>query len=166
MFKKTQIVQFTNSTNWYLGKKFSKKNVKSNEKTLTELPKLKRNKVLNTRDRANIIKIIPTWPRVSLPKFHQTALQNRFGYIYIYIYIYTHTHTHIYIYIYMCVCVCVCVCVCKQDLTLNNTQELICHKTSTNQPTSRIYFLTFKIIFQVEWLNNKMAVILLFEKIF
>ena len=25
------------------------------------------------------MKIIPTWPRVSLPRFHQTALQNRSG---------------------------------------------------------------------------------------
>ena len=32
--------------------------VKSKEKTTTELPKLKRNKVLNTWDRANIIKKI------------------------------------------------------------------------------------------------------------
>ena len=30
------------------------------------------------------MKIIPTWPRASLPRFRQTAVQ----YIYIYIYIY------------------------------------------------------------------------------
>ena len=36
------------------------------KRTLTELPKLKRNKVLNTRDRANIMKIIPTRTRASL----------------------------------------------------------------------------------------------------
>ena len=27
----------------------------------------------------------------------------------------------------------VCVCVCKEDLTLNNLQSLICHKTQRNQ---------------------------------
>ena len=53
--------------------------------------------MLNTRDRANM-KIIPTWQRVSLPRFHQTALQYRTGrlargrvgiifILYIYIYI-------------------------------------------------------------------------------
>ena len=52
------------------------------KKTPTELSKLKRNKVLDTRNRANIMKIIPTWPRASLPRFHLTALY----YIYIYIY--------------------------------------------------------------------------------
>ena len=26
-----------------------------------------------------ILKIIPAWPRVNLPRFHQTALQGRFG---------------------------------------------------------------------------------------
>ena len=31
--------------------------------------------MLNTRDRANIMKIIPTWSRVSLPRFHQMAVQ-------------------------------------------------------------------------------------------
>ena len=31
--------------------------ISSKEKTQAELPKLKRNKVLNTRDRANIMKI-------------------------------------------------------------------------------------------------------------
>ena len=40
---------------------------------LTELPKLKRNKVLNTQDGNNIMKIILTLPRMSLPRFHQTA---------------------------------------------------------------------------------------------
>ena len=49
-----------------------------NKKTLTELPKLKRNKVLNTSDRTNM-KIIPTWPKTSLPRFHQTARQNLTG---------------------------------------------------------------------------------------
>ena len=49
------------------------------KKTQTELPKLKHNKVLNTWDRANIMKIIPTWPRVSLPRFHQMALQDCTG---------------------------------------------------------------------------------------
>ena len=29
----------------------------------------------------------------------------------------------------MCVCVCVCVCVFKQDLALNNLQELVSRKT-------------------------------------
>ena len=38
------------------------------KKTPTELPKLKRNKVLNTRDGANIMIIIPIWSGVSLPK--------------------------------------------------------------------------------------------------
>ena len=38
------------------------------KKTPTELPKLKPNKGLNTRDRANIVKILPTWPKASL--FH------------------------------------------------------------------------------------------------
>ena len=33
------------------------------KKAPTELPKLKPNKVLNTCDRANIMKIIPIWPR-------------------------------------------------------------------------------------------------------
>ena len=37
--------------------------------------KLKRNKALNTQDRADIMKIIPTWSRASLPRFHQTALR-------------------------------------------------------------------------------------------
>ena len=45
------------------------------KKKPTELPKLKHNKELNTRDRANIMKIIPTWPRESLLRFQQTALQ-------------------------------------------------------------------------------------------
>ena len=35
--------------------------------------KLKHNKVLNTQDRANIMKIIPTWPGASLPMFHKTG---------------------------------------------------------------------------------------------
>ena len=48
------------------------------KKTPTELPKLKPNKVLNTCDKANIMKI-PTWPRASLPRFHQTALQDHTG---------------------------------------------------------------------------------------
>ena len=47
------------------------------KKTPTELPKLKHNKVLNTRDRANIMKIISTWPRANLPRFYQMALQDR-----------------------------------------------------------------------------------------
>ena len=38
--------------------------------------KLRRNKVLNIWDRANIRKIIPTWSRASLPSFQQTALQD------------------------------------------------------------------------------------------
>ena len=45
-------------------------NAWSKEKTLTELPKLKHYKVLNTQDRAHIMKIIPTWLRVSLSRFH------------------------------------------------------------------------------------------------
>ena len=49
------------------------------KKIPTELPKLKRNKVLNTWDRANIMKIIPTWPQASLPKFPQTALRDYSG---------------------------------------------------------------------------------------
>ena len=40
------------------------------KKTLTELPKSKHDKVLNTQDRADIMKIIPTWPRATLPRFH------------------------------------------------------------------------------------------------
>ena len=40
------------------------------KKTPTELPELKHNKVLQTQDRANIVKIIPTRPRTSLPRFH------------------------------------------------------------------------------------------------
>ena len=32
--------------------------------------------MLNSWDRANIMKIIPTWPRVNLPRFHQTTLQD------------------------------------------------------------------------------------------
>ena len=47
------------------------------KKTLTELSKLKHNNVLNTRDRAYIMKIIPTWSKASLPRFHQTALLDR-----------------------------------------------------------------------------------------
>ena len=43
---------------------------KKKKKTSTEIPKLKCNKTLNTWDRANIMKIIPTWPRASLPRFH------------------------------------------------------------------------------------------------
>ena len=50
--------------------------VKSKEKTPRESPQLKRNEGLNTWDRANIRKIIPTWPRASLFRFHQTALQD------------------------------------------------------------------------------------------
>ena len=46
------------------------------KKTPTELPKLKHNKVLNTQDRANIMKIIPARPRASLPRFHQMTLQD------------------------------------------------------------------------------------------
>ena len=65
--------------------------------------------MLNTQDRANM-KIIPTKPRESLPRFHQMALQSNpeepygetlvnsllamkelFSYIYIYIYIYPQT---------------------------------------------------------------------------
>ena len=49
------------------------------KKAPTELPKLKCNKALNTWDRANIMKIIPTWPRASLPRFHQMALQDHSG---------------------------------------------------------------------------------------
>ena len=48
------------------------------KKKLTELPNLKHNKVFNTLDRANM-KIIPTWPRVNLPRFHQMALQDHTG---------------------------------------------------------------------------------------
>ena len=47
------------------------------KKTPIELPKLKRNKVISTQDRANIMKIIPTLPSTSLPKFHQKARQDR-----------------------------------------------------------------------------------------
>ena len=38
------------------------------------------------------------------------------------------------IYIFFCFfrSVCVCVCVCKPDLTLNNQQRLVCHKTKPN----------------------------------
>ena len=39
------------------------------KKTQAELPTLKRNKVLNTQDRANI-KIISTCPRAIQPRFH------------------------------------------------------------------------------------------------
>ena len=46
------------------------------KKTPTELPKLKLNKVPSTKDRANIMKIIPSWPRASLPRFYKTALQD------------------------------------------------------------------------------------------
>ena len=35
--------------------------------------------MLNTWDRADIMKIIPTWPRASLPWFHQTAPQDCSG---------------------------------------------------------------------------------------
>ena len=49
-------------------------------------------------------------------------------------YTHTHTHTHTYIYMY----------IYKQDLILNNLQELICHKTQpTNLPANpqkSIYF--------------------------
>ena len=51
------------------------------KKTPIELPKLKLNKVLNTQDRANILKIIPTGPQASLPRFHQTVLQDCSGFI-------------------------------------------------------------------------------------
>ena len=50
--------------------------VESKEKTPTELPKLEHNKVLNIWDRANIMKIIPTWPKACVPRFHQMALQD------------------------------------------------------------------------------------------
>ena len=91
---------------------------KEKEKTFTDLPKQKSNKVLNSWDRSNITKIIATWPRASLPRSHQTTRQdcfNReesFGIIFIYIRVVG--IIFIYIYIYMCVCVCVCVCVCKK----------------------------------------------------
>ena len=39
--------------------------------------------MLNTWDRANIMKIIPTFPRVSLARFHQSALHYIYRYIYI-----------------------------------------------------------------------------------
>ena len=35
--------------------------------------------MLNTWDRANIMKIILTWPRVNLPRLNQTALQDHTG---------------------------------------------------------------------------------------
>ena len=56
--------------------------IKKKKKTLTELPKQKPNKVLNTRDRANIIKY-----------FLHGLFMRRDIYIYIY--------TYIYIYIYI-----------------------------------------------------------------
>ena len=49
------------------------------KKTPTELPKLKCSKVLKTRDRANIMKIIPTWPRTSMPPFHLNGSQDHMG---------------------------------------------------------------------------------------
>ena len=52
---------------------------KSKEKSPKKLPKQKSNKVLNIGDRANIMKIIPTLPRASLPRFHETALQDVTG---------------------------------------------------------------------------------------
>ena len=51
---------------------------KKGKKKKKKKAKLKRNKVLNIQDRANII-IIPTWPQASLPRFHQTALQDCSG---------------------------------------------------------------------------------------
>ena len=73
--KKKLFVQFSNSTNWYPGKNLVKRKTKTHvllennpvarmstqkKKQRTELPKVKRNKVINTWDRVNIMKIIPT----------------------------------------------------------------------------------------------------------
>ena len=44
---------------------------------------------------------------------------------------------------YICVCVCVCVCVCKQDLALNNPQELIFHRKTTYQLILPFFFLKY-----------------------
>ncbi len=41
----------------------------------------------------------------------------------------------------VCVCVCECVCVYKEDLALNDLQELICHKT---QPKQILYTVASK----------------------
>ena len=74
--KKKQIIQLANSTNWYLGKQFCKKKKRGKthvllennqvarissqkKKTPTELPQLRHNKVFNTWNRANVMKIIP-----------------------------------------------------------------------------------------------------------
>ena len=48
-------------------------------KNTKKLPKLEYNKVPNTWDRANIVKIILTQPRVCLPRFHLKALQDHTG---------------------------------------------------------------------------------------
>ena len=48
------------------------------KKTPTELPKVKRTKVPSTRDRANIMKIIPTWLRASLSRFHLNGSSGSF----------------------------------------------------------------------------------------
>ena len=80
---KKRLVQFVNCTKEYLGKNSVKK-CKDEKHTyylkiineyvcLVKRKKtynLQPNKVLNTRDRANIMKIIRTWPRASLPRFH------------------------------------------------------------------------------------------------
>ena len=44
-----------------------------------KIPDLKHNKMLSTWDRAKIMKIIPSWPRVSLPRFSQSNPIKPFG---------------------------------------------------------------------------------------
>ena len=79
VWEKKQIVQFGKFYKLISGEKNSVQK-REDEKHIYYLKIIKQhicNKVLNTWDRANIMKTISTWPRTSLPSFHQMAFQDR-----------------------------------------------------------------------------------------
>ena len=57
--------------------------------------------------------------------------------LFVYIYIFIYIRVCVCVCVIVCVCVYVCGCVCKHELTLDNLEGLICHKTPTN---NQIYF--------------------------